>query len=569
MSSSPLIAILVIGIGLAFVFGAAAHRFRMSPIVGYLIAGVVVGPFTPGFVADQTLVAQLADVGIILLMFGVGLHFSFKDLLAVRGIVIPGALAQMAIVTALGILVARFLAWPIGSGLVYGLSLSVASTVVLTRALQERHLMETERGHIVMGWLIFQDLMTVLALVLLPPLAAVLTAPGGVADGLDIRSLFTALGITFGKLAAFVALMLVVGTRAIPLMLHYTAHTGSRELFRLAVLSVALGVAFVAAELFGVSFALGAFFGGMILSESPLSQRAAEESLPLRDAFAVLFFVSVGMLFNPMVLISQAGPLLTTLAVVMLGSAGTALLMVRVFRRPLSDALLIAAGLAQIGEFSFILSGLGISLGILPQQARDLILGTSILSILANPLLFEVAERLKARLEPQKLEIAAAGKHAREIPQATAKQNHAVLIGYGRVGQLVGDALVVEGWPLLVIEDATDVVERLRAANVEVISGNAADENVLNAANLKSARLLLVAIPNGFEAGQIVEQARAANPDIDIVARAHFDAEVDYLYKCGANSVIMGEREIARTMADYARGKRPEQQRAIGAAASA
>src|SRR5262245_33252325 len=230
MSSSPLIAILVIGIGLAFVFGAAAHRFRMSPIVGYLIAGVVVGPFTPGFVADQTLVAQLADVGIILLMFGVGLHFSFKDLLAVRGIVIPGALAQMAIVTALGILVARFLAWPIGSGLVYGLSLSVASTVVLTRALQERHLMETERGHIVMGWLIFQDLMTVLALVLLPPLAAVLTAPGGVADGLDIRSLFTALGITFGKLAAFVALMLVVGTRAIPLMLHYTAHTGSREL---------------------------------------------------------------------------------------------------------------------------------------------------------------------------------------------------------------------------------------------------------------------------------------------------------------------------------------------------
>jgi CPA2 family monovalent cation:H+ antiporter-2 len=552
-SASPLIAILVIGIGLAFVFGAVAHRLRMSPIAGYLLAGVAVGPFTPGFVADQSLAPQLADVGVILLMFGVGLHFSLKDLLAVRGIVIPGALSQMVIATCLGVVVAWLLGWPIGAGLVYGLCLSVASTVVLTRALQERHLMETQRGHIVMGWLIFQDLLTVLALVLLPPLAALLKGSVTVPASFDVLGLFSALGVTFGKLGAFVAVMLIVGRRAIPAILHYTAHTGSRELFRLAVLSIALGVAFAAAELFGVSFALGAFFGGMILSESPLSQRAAEESLPLRDAFAVLFFVSVGMLFNPMVIVNQTGPLIATLTVVMVGSAGTALLMVRVFRRPLSDALLIAAGLAQIGEFSFILSGLGIQLGILPPEARDLILGTSILSILANPLLFELAERLKAHPKPAP---AAARKRHAEEPQATALQDHAVLIGYGRVGQLVGENLLKEGWPLLVIEDATDIIEQLRANSIEVISGNAADEHVLNAANLKGARLLLVAIPNGFEAGQIVEQARAANPGIEIVARAHFDAEVDYLFKRGANSVIMGEREIARTMTDYARSKK-------------
>src|SRR5215471_11615574 len=553
MASSPLIAILVVGIGLAFVFGAVAHRLKMSPIAGYLLAGVVVGPFTPGFVADSNLTSQLADVGVILLMFGVGLHFSLKDLLAVRRIVIPGALAQMSIVTALGILVAWVIGWPLGAGLVYGLALSVASTVVLTRALQERHLMETERGHVAMGWLIFQDLLTVLALVLIPPLAMVLKGTATVPAAFGFGSLLAAIGLTFGKLAAFVALMLIVGRRAIPAMLHYIAYTGSRELFRLAVLSVALGVAFAAAELFGVSFALGAFFGGLILSESQLSQRAAEESLPLRDAFAVLFFVSVGMLFNPRVILSAPGPLIATIAVVMIGSAGSALLMVRVFKRPLADAVLIAAGLAQIGEFSFILSGLGISLGIVPSEARDLILGTSIISIFANPFLFTAAEQWKIRQEPKA--VAAAPRKARQL-QPTSLKDHAILIGYGRVGQLVGENLVKEGWPFLVIETATDLVERLRASSTEVISGNAAEEEVLHAANLAAARLLLVAIPNGFEAGQIIEQARAANPDIEIVARAHFDAEVDYLFARGANTVIMGEREIARTMMDYARAKK-------------
>jgi len=545
--ASPLIGTLVVGIGLAFVFGAIAHRLRLAPIVGYLVAGVVVGPFTPGIVADQGLAAQLADIGVILLMFGVGLHFSLADLISVRRVAVPGALVQMFVVAGLGTLVGWLFGFTIGGGLVYGMSLSVTSTVVLTRSFQDRHLMETERGHIAVGWSIVQDIATVLALVLLPPLAGVLN--GG---DFNATNLVAALTLTFGTLGVFVALLFLVGRRVIPLMLHYTAHTGSRELFRLAVLSVALGVAFLSAELFGVSFALGAFFAGMILKESELAQRAAEESLPFRDAFAVLFFVSVGMLFNPVVLLDKAIPLLVTLTLVLIVSGGTVFVMVRALGRPLADALVIAAGLAQIGEFAFILSGLGIALNVLPVEARDLILGASILSIFANPLMFVLADWLKARYVPAPIPMAA---RAQAELQPTALKDHAVLVGYGRVGQLVGETLKREGWPLLVIEDATDLVERLRAEGIEVVSGNAAEHRVLMAANLKNAKLLLVAIPNGFEAGQIVEQARAANPDIDIVARAHFDAEVEYLSKLGANVVIMGEREIARSMTEYARAK--------------
>ena len=549
--ASPLIATLVIGIGLAFVFGAIAHRLRIAPIVGYLVAGVIVGPFTPGFVADQGLAAQLADIGVILLMFGVGLHFSLADLISVRRIAVPGALAQMTVVTALGAVVGWFLGFSIGGAIVFGLSLSISSTVVLTRSFQDRHLMETERGHIAVGWVIVQDIITVLALVLLPPLAGLLGGEVAWAN-FNVWALLGALSVTFGTLAVFVALIFLVGRRVIPLMLHYTAHTGSRELFRLAVLSVALGVAFLAAELFGVSFALGAFFAGMILKESELAQRAAEESLPFRDAFAVLFFVSVGMLFNPAVLLNEPVPLILTVILVLVVSGGTAFLMLRALGRPVSDALVIAAGIAQIGEFAFILSGLSIALGVLPVVARDFILATSILSIFANPLLFVLADRLRAKYSPPPTPV----ERTEQALEPSTLRDHAVLVGFGRVGQLVGEALMRDGWPLLVIEDATDIVERLRAQSIEVLSGNAAENRVLMAANLKDAKLLVVAIPNGFEAGQIVEQARAANPQLDIVARAHFDAEVEYLAKFGANVVVMGEREIARAMTDYARSKR-------------
>ena len=555
--SSSLIAIVVVGLVLAFIFGTLANRLRISPLVGYLLAGVAVGPFTPGFVADQALASQLAEIGVILLMFGVGLHFSFHDLLSVRRIVFPGAAVQILVSALLGLGVARLLGWPMGVGIVFGLCLSVASTVVLMRTMQERRLVDSERGHIAIGWLVFQDLLMVIVLVLLPPLSGLLKGDAGLSAGdVDSSRLLFALAVTLAKVVAFIVLMLVVGKRVIPAILHYIAHTGSRELFRLAVLAVALGVAFLAAEFFGVSFALGAFFAGMVLSESELSQRAAEESLPLRDAFAVLFFVSVGMLFDPAVVLREPLPLVGTLLVVLLGGAGTAFLMIRAFGYPLGTALLVGAGLAQIGEFSFILAGLGIELGILPTRARDLVLATSILSILANPVLFAALDRLKPwidRREGKPPAAEAAEESAREELRPTTQSGHAVLIGYGRVGSLVGESLQQQGWPLLVIEDAEAAVKRLRASEIEVIRGNAAQDRVLDAANLAQARILLVAIPNAFEASEIVKHARAVNPGLEIVARAHFDAEVDHLMAHGANIVIMGEREIARTMLEHVR----------------
>jgi CPA2 family monovalent cation:H+ antiporter-2 len=538
---APLIAILVFGLSLAFVFGTIANRLKLSPLVGYLLAGVVIGPFTPGFVADPHLTLQLSEIGVILLMFGVGLHFSPRDLMSVRAIALPGAILQVGIAAALGYGVARLVGWPYGAAIVYGLALSVASTVVMMRALQERHLMDSGRGRIAVGWLIVQDLITVLALVLLPPLAGVLKGGGAP----DPATLEISLALTFGKLALFAVLMFIVGRRAIPWILHYIAHTGSRELFRLAILTVALGVAFAASELFGVSIALGAFFAGMILSESQLSQRAAEESLPFRDAFAVLFFVSVGMLFDPRVFIHEPQALAMTVAVVVVGTAGSALVLVRLFGQPWSTAIFVGAGLAQIGEFSFILADLGIGLKLVPDRARDLILGTSILTILVNPLLLRVADRFRP-----------APKGApREVPALTptALSGHAVVVGYGRVGRLIADGLRADAIPFLVIEEAADAAERLRDAGIECLLGNGAQEQVLAAANLPAARILFVAIPAAFEAGQIVEQARRLNPALDIVARAHFDAEVDHLLRYGANAVIMGEREIAAAMLAHAR----------------
>lgn len=547
---TPLIATIVSGLGLAFVFGALAHRLRIPPLVGYLVAGVVVGPFTPGFVADQALAPELAEIGVILLMFGVGLHFSLKDLMSVKAIAIPGAVVQIAVATALGIGLALLMGWSVGGGVVFGLALSVASTVVLLRALQERRLVETERGRIAVGWLIVEDLAMVLALVLLPALAGVLGE--GESKGASDTELATAIGLTLGKVAAFVAFMLIVGRRVIPWLLHVIAHTGSRELFRLAVLAIALGVAFGAAKLFGVSLALGAFFAGMVLAESELSHRAAEESLPLRDAFAVLFFVSVGMLFDPWSLFRDPLPMLGVLFIILIGKSVAAFLIVRLFRHPVGTALTISASLAQIGEFSFILAELGVSLGLLPGKGRDLILGGAILSILVNPLVFVIVDKMKPWLE--RVSGATPDAAAAEVAEARAEivpttlHGHTVLVGYGRVGRLVGEALSDGALPLLVVEDADKAVSTLRERGIEIIVGNAVQADVLAATNLGGARHLVVAIPNAFEAGQIVEQARALAPQLDIIARAHSDAEVEHLSGLGANTVIMGEREIAYAM---------------------
>ncbi len=365
------------------------------PLVGYLVAGVVAGPFTPGFVADQSLAPQLAELGVILLMFGVGLHFSMKELLAVKSIAIPGALGQIALATLMGMGLAWLLDWNWGPGLVFGLALSVASTVVLLKALEDRGIDNSHEGHIAVGWLIVEDLVMVVTLVLLPALSGALGGAGSTTVG--AWDIIKVLAITLGKVVAFAALMLVVGRRVIPWMLERIVMTGSRELFRLGVLATALGVAYGATVLFGVSFALGAFFAGMVLAESPFSQRAAEESLPLRDAFSVLFFVSVGMLFDPSVLVEDTWAVLGTVLIVVVGKSLAAFAVVRAFGHANRTALTISASLAQIGEFSFILIGLGISLEILPVRARGLLLAAAILSILLNPLMFGLIDRLNKR----------------------------------------------------------------------------------------------------------------------------------------------------------------------------
>jgi monovalent cation:H+ antiporter-2, CPA2 family len=549
---TPLITTIVAALTLAWAFAALAHRLKLPPLVGYLLAGIVIGPFTPGYVADQNLAGQLAEIGVILLMFGVGLHFSLDDLLSVKAIAIPGAIGQIVCATLLGMGLAHWLGWTTGAGIVFGLALSVASTVVLLRAMQERRLIETERGRIAVGWLIVEDLTMVLVLVLLPALAGPMggtgqaeTTPGGVA---------LALGITAAKIAGFVAVMLIVGKRIIPWILHYMAHTGSRELFRLSVLVIALGAAYGAAELFGVSFALGAFFAGMILSESKLSQQAATETLPLRDAFAVLFFVSVGMLFDPAILVRQPVAVFGTLLIIVVGKSLAAYAIVRLFGYANATALTISASLAQIGEFSFILASLGVALALLPEEGRDLVLAGAIISILLNPFIFAGLDRLLARRERPPAEAAPEAEEeetAREPIRPTSLKDHVVLIGHGRVGSFITTMLSKTDIKLFVIEDDDDVVASLEERGIEALNGNAADPEILRAAGLSLARCLFVAIPDAFEGGQVVQQARAISPGLTIIARSHSEAETQHLQRHGATLVVMGEHEIAKAMVDH------------------
>ncbi|MFJ6325938.1 MULTISPECIES: cation:proton antiporter [unclassified Rhizobium] len=391
-----LIALIAAGFVFAAVFGYVADRLRLPPLVGYLVAGVIIGSSTPGFVADVSLASQLAEIGVILLMFGVGLHFSAADLLAVRGVAIPGAIGQILIATLLGIGLTSLWGWSIGAGVVFGLSLAVASTVVLLKALEERNLVSSTNGRVAVGWLIVEDLAMVLALVLLPAFAGVMGGHADAGDHAASGSIWLTIGMTLLKVAAFAVVAIFLGPRVVPWLLTSVARTGSRELFTLSVLAIALGIAFGAAEIFGVSFALGAFFAGLVMSESHLSHRAAADSLPLQNAFSVLFFVSVGMLFDPSVLIREPLMIIGVLALIMLGKALIAFGVVLLLRYPASMGFAVAAGLAQIGEFSFILAGLGVSLGLLTREGQDLILAGAILSITLNPLAFFAIDKLEA-----------------------------------------------------------------------------------------------------------------------------------------------------------------------------
>ncbi len=556
--SVPLITTIAAALGLALVMGLVAARLKVPPLVGYLIGGILIGPATPGFVADVELSAQLAEIGVMLLMFGVGLHFSLDDLLAVRKIALPGAIVQIAVATLLGIAVTSLWGWSFSAGIVFGLALSVASTVVLLKALESRGILETVNGHIAVGWLVVEDLVTVLVLVLLPPLSAWLggNAPVPAAGTVD-RSLLTTLGFTLGRIALFIALMLIVGKRVFPWLLWQIARTGSRELFTLCVIASAVGIAYGSAELFGVSFALGAFFAGMVLRESPLSYRAAEESLPLRDAFSVLFFVSVGMLFDPQVLIRQPIQLFAVILIIMLGKSLAAFFLVLLFRYPLNTALTVSASLAQIGEFSFILAGLGVSLGLMPPEGQSLVLAGSIISIALNPLVFRVIEPAQAWIRSRS-KLAQALERPDDplavLPmtvELTRLTGHVVLVGYGRVGRRVGEALAANGIAFVVAEENREIVEQLRKSGIPAVSGDASDPNVLIQAHVHRARVLVIATPDTLDVRRMIEIARTLTPQIETVVRTHSEEEAALLEKENAGKIFLGEHELARSIIQH------------------
>jgi monovalent cation:H+ antiporter-2, CPA2 family len=559
-----LISTIAVGLGLAMVLGYIAARLKVPPLVGYLIAGIVIGPHTPGFIADVGLATQLAEIGVMLLMFGVGLHFSLGDLMSVKRIAIPGAIVQMLVATLLGAGIALWWGWTPGAAVVFGIALSVASTVVLLKALETRGQLESGNGRIAVGWLVVEDLAMVIVLVMLPPLAFLLGGKAPViastAAG-DVSNVWSVLGITLLKVAAFVALMLVVGRKLFPRILWAVAAVGSRELFTLCVIAAALSIAFGAAALFGVSFALGAFFAGMVLRESPLSHRAAEESLPLRDAFSVLFFVSVGMLFDWRILIEQPFKVVGVVAIIMIGKTVAAVVLVLLLRYPLNTALTVGVSLAQIGEFSFILIGLAVTLQIVPAAGQSLVLAGALISIACNSLLF-------AAIEPAQTWIRARSFLARRLerpadplaalPMDTPHSHlsgQVVIVGYGRVGRRIGEALAANGMFFVVVEQQREVVEALRAQGIDAVSGDANEPLALVQAHVARAAALVIATPDTRQVRKMVETARTLNPNIEIVIRVDAgtdsEEEANLLERERVGTVFVAERELGNKMAEH------------------
>ncbi len=550
-----LISTIAAGFGLALIFGFIAERIRMPALVGYLFAGILLGPFTPGFTADIGIASQLSEIGVMLLMFGVGLHFSVDDLMSVKRIALPGAVVQMSIATLLGMGVAYWWGWSLGEGLIFGLALSCASTVVLLKALESRGILDSMNGRIAVGWLVVEDLATVLVLVLMPPLAGILGS--SLVEASSSASVWKTLGITLLQVFGFIAFMLIAGRRLIPWLLWHIAKTGSRELFTLSVIVAAIGIAYGAAMLFSVSFALGAFFAGMVMRESEFSHRAAEESLPLRDAFAVLFFVAVGMVFNPTILLEEPLHVLVVVAIIIIGKSIAAMGLVLAFRYPLNTALTVAASLAQIGEFSFILAGLGLSLGILPTEGLNLVLAGALISIALNPLVFAsikpvsrwllsrsaTARKLNTRVDPYA-----------ELPMSTERrylEGQVVLVGYGRVGRRIAEALTERGIPYVVAEQNREQVEALRKQGIAAVSGDASDPSVLVQAHIANAAMLVIATPDPINVRQMADIARTLNPTIEIVLRTHSEEESQMLRKDDMGVVFYGEEELAKGMTTH------------------
>ena len=555
-----LIALIAAGLGLAMLFGLLASRLRIPPLVGYLLAGVTIGPGTPGFVADVALAGQLAEIGVMLLMFGVGLHFSLDDLLAVRKIAAPGAVVQIGVATLLGAAAAVAWGWPVGEAVVFGLALSVASTVVLLRALESKGILDSTNGRIAVGWLVVEDLAMVLVLVLLPALAPLLGGNDS-APAADASTLALTVGITFAKVAAFIATMLLVGRRAFPRLLWLVAKTGSRELFTLCVVAAAVGVAYASALLFDVSFALGAFFAGMMMRESEFSHRAAEDSLPLRDAFSVLFFVSVGMLFDPAVLVESPLRVLVVVAIILVGKTLAAVALVLAFRYPLNTALTVGASLAQIGEFSFILAGLGQALGLMSVEGQNLILAGAIVTIALNALLF-------AAIEPAQVWARAHSAWARRLdlrddplaalPMTTDRKllsGQVVVVGFGRIGRHIASVLDERHIHYIVADSNREVVEAVRRAGKPAVSGDASDPIVLVQAHITKAAMLVVTVPDTIASRQMVDIARKLNPHIETVLRADTEDAAELLRRDKLGEIFVGEQELARGMARHVSGR--------------
>ncbi len=548
-----LITTIAAALGFGLIFGMIALKLRLPALVGYLAAGVLIGPATPGFVADVGLAGQLSEIGVMLLMFGVGLHFSIKDLMEVRKMALPGAILQIVVATAMGAGLAHWWGWSFGAGLVFGLALSVASTVVLLRALEDKGILDSLNGRIAVGWLVVEDLVTVLMLVLLPALSGILGGEGGDST----KPLWQTIAITLAQVGAFVAFMLIVGRKLFPWLLWRVAKTGSREMFTLCVIAAAVGIAYGSSEIFGVSFALGAFFAGMVLRESELSHRAAEESLPLRDAFSVLFFVSVGMLFDPMVIVQMPLQVLAVIAIIIFGKSLAAGLLVLALRYPLNTALTVSASLAQIGEFSFILAGVGMQLKLLPNEGQSLILAGAIISIAVNPLLFAAVEPLQKWIR-SKSELARRMERSEDplagLPSSTdhAKlSGQVVLVGYGRVGKRIAKELTARGIHFVVAEQNREMVEELRRQGVPAVAGDAGEPAVLIQAHIARAAMLVVATPDTSRVRAMLDTARALNPGIRTVLRSHSETEADLLRKENAGQVFFGEHVLADSMSSF------------------
>ena len=551
-----LITTIAAALGLALVVGFLATRLKIPALVGYLVAGIILGPATPGFVADVQLASQLAEIGVMLLMFGVGLHFSLDDLMTVRRIAVPGAIVQIAVATLMGMGAGMLWGWAFGPSLIFGITLSVASTVVLLRALESRGLVQSMNGRIAIGWLIVEDLAMVLVLVLLPPLAGLLE---GNADPIGAAGpgVWATLGITLAKVGAFIVFMLVVGRRLFPWLLWQVSRTGSRELFTLCVVATAVGVAYGSAALFGVSFALGAFFAGMMLRESDFSHRAAEESLPLRDAFSVLFFVSVGMLFDPQVVMDHPGKVLVVATIIMVGKTVAAVALVLLFRYPLSTALIVGASLAQIGEFSFILASLGLAYGLLPPEGQSLVLAGALLSIALNPVVFSAMEPIRKRIlaySPRARALDQRDDPYAVLPDAIAQDRltgHVVLVGYGRVGRRIADALEQNRIGYVAVEQSRELVEDLRGRDVPAVYGDASEPAVLIQAHVARAAMLVIATPDTLNVRNVVDTARTLNPAIKVVLRTHSEVEAHLLEQERIGTVFLGEKELAQGMTQH------------------